>query len=186
MLKGVRASRNRQNGRFGLLRHILPHRAAHTCRFVYMSMATAMGGCSFGEAPVPTGQGKIRLTIGVDAQMRSADGSAFTPVQPIDLSRLSMSMTTADGAYSHTWQSIDQFDATQSFPAGTYKVSAYYDATDDNEPSYYVSAEFDVLSDQTTDVTLDATIKAEEKSIPIPKVRILLLFIFLFLYLFFT
>lgn len=163
MLKGVRASRNRQNGRFGLLRHILPHRAAHTCRFVYMicvlSMATAMGGCSFGEAPVPTGQGKIRLTIGVDAQMRSADGSAFTPVQPIDLSRLSMSMTTADGAYSHTWQSIDQFDATQSFPAGTYKLSAYYDATDDNEPSYDASAEFDVISDQTTDVTLDATIK---------------------------
>ena len=163
MLKGVRASRNRQNGRFGLLRHILPHRAAHTCRFVYMicvlSMATAMGGCSSGEAPVPTGQGKIQLTISVDAQMRSADGSAFTPVQPIDLSRLSMSMSTADGAYSHVWNGIDQFDATQSFPAGTYKVSAYYDATDDNEPSYYASAEFDVLSDQTTDVTLDATIK---------------------------
>ena len=163
MLKGVRASRNRQNGRFGLLRHILPHRAAHTCRFVYMicvlSMASAMGGCSSGEAPVPTGQGKIRLTASVDAQMRSADGSSFTPVQPIDVSRLSMSMSTADGAYSHTWNSIDQFDETQSFPAGTYKVSAYYEAPDDNEPSYYASAEFDVLSDQTTDVTLDATIK---------------------------
>ncbi len=122
-------------------------------------MATAMGGCSSGEAPVPTGQGKIQLTISVDAQMRRADGSAFTPIQPIDLSRLSMSMSTADGAYSHVWNGIDQFDTAQSFPAGTYKMSAYYDAPDDNEPSYYASAEFDVLSDQTSDVTLDATIK---------------------------
>lgn len=122
-------------------------------------MIPAMSGCSSSEAPVPTGQGKIRPSISVDAQMRSADGSTFTSVQPIDVSRLSMSMSTADGTYSHTWNSIDQFDAAQSFPVGTYRVSAYYDAPDDNEPSYYASAEFDVLSDQTTDVTLDATIK---------------------------
>ena len=140
MLKGIRASRNRQNRRFGLLRHILPHRAAYMCRFVYiiyvLSMIPAMSGCSSSEAPVPTGQGKIRPSISVDAQMRSADGSTFTSVQPIDVSRLSMSMSTADGTYSHTWNSIDQFDAAQSFPTGTYRVSAYYDAPDDNEPSY--------------------------------------------------
>lgn len=162
MLKGIRTSRNRQNGRLELLRHLLPYRAARTCRLVYvicvLSMAFALGGCSSSEAPVPTGQGKIRLTVNIDAQMRSADGSAFASVQPIEIGRLSMFMSTFDGTYSHTWNSIDRLDESQSFPAGTYKAIVYYNAVDDNEPSYYASAEFEVLSDQTTDVTLDATI----------------------------
>ena len=122
-------------------------------------LALTMGGCSSDEVPVSTGQGKIQLTVSVDAQMRSADGSTFMPVQPIDVSLLSMFMSTADGTYSHTWESTDRFDVTQSFPSGTYKAGVYYDSPDDNEPSYYASAEFDVLSDQTTDVTLNATIK---------------------------
>lgn len=162
ILKGISAFRNWQIGRFGLLRHILPHRAAHAYRLVYiicvMLIAFGVGGCSSGDAPVPTGQGKIRLMVNIDAQMRSADGSAVTSAQPIDVSSLSMTISTADGSYSHTWDCIDRFDETQSFPAGTYKAIVYYNAVDDGEPSYYASAEFEVLSDQTTDVTLDATI----------------------------
>lgn len=171
ILEEIGASRSRQNSRHILMRHILRQRATRMCRLVgticVLSMLPVIGGCSSSEAPVPTGQGKIRLMINVDAQMRSADGSAFHPAQPIGASRLSMSMSTADGTYSHTWQSIDLFDEAQSFPAGTYRISTYYNAPDDNEPSYYACAEFDVLSDQTTDVTLDATIKDAAVSLDI-------------------
>ncbi len=162
ILGGVGISRSRQNGRLGLLRHIVMRQGTHMCWLMYICMiplALTMGGCSSDEVPVSTGQGKIQLTVSVDAQMRSADGSTFMPVQPIEVSLLSMFMSTADGTYSHTWESTDRFDVTQSFPSGTYKAGVYYDSPDDNKPSYYASAEFDVLSDQTTDVTLNATIK---------------------------
>ncbi len=134
----------------------LVHIAQLLCVVVFV--AALVPGCSSSEVPVPTGQGKVHLSIAVDAQMQASEGGQVSAANPIAINKLSMSMSSSDEAYSHTWNSVADFDDSQTFPTGTYKVTVFYNAKNDGTPSYYASTDVVVKADETTEVALTAKI----------------------------
>lgn len=84
---------------------------------------------------------------------------AFSSV-PAD-STLTLTVSSADGAYSHTWPDASQFSSTELFLVGEYKAEAYA-GTPGCEgfdcPFYYGSAQFDVKHLQQTMVDIDCSL----------------------------
>lgn len=125
---------------------------------VLLALVASVYGCSTDEAFVPTGQGKVNLTVKIDDRLHTAEGGVMTVTNPIDVNQLSMTMFTSDGTYSHTWRSIAEFDTNQSFPAGEYCIMVFYYSPDYYSPSYRCIEEFVIKADETTDLTLTASI----------------------------
>ena len=94
--------------------------------FVMLILVVWLYSCSTDEAFVPTGQGKVNLSVKIDDRLHTAEGGVMTVANPIDVNQLSMTMFTSDGTYSHTWKSITDFDTSQSFPAGEYCIMVFY------------------------------------------------------------
>lgn len=77
----------------------------------------------------------------------------------ISLSDLALTLKSADGSYSHTWSSVDDFDPNAEFPIGDYEMTAVYGNPDQegfDRPAYAGSTTFTVLENQTTSVDLTA------------------------------
>lgn len=105
-------------------------------------------------------KGKIALSTEVDASIKSARGSRseYTEVKPSDLS---ITLTSADGKYTKTWGSVDDFDTSFEFNVGAYTIEATYG--DENtegfeSPHFYGSSVIRVEENQTTTVSLKASV----------------------------
>ncbi len=123
-----------------------------------MGLAVA---CSDGEGlGFDTGKGSIALSTEVDASVQSGRKSRteYTDVTPADLS---LRLTPADGTAVMTWGSVTEFPTDGKFSIGTYTMEAFYG--DENtegfeSPAFYGKSQFVVRENETTQVSLTATV----------------------------
>lgn len=84
---------------------------------------------------------------------------AFSSV-PAD-STVTLTVSSADGMYSHTWPDASKFSSIELFFVGEYKAEAYAGVPGSEGfdcPSYYGSAEFEVKHMQQTMVDIDCSL----------------------------
>ena len=130
--------------------------------FSLVASALLLQGCSSDENPMNSGLGRINPLINVNAEVYSAEtpqgrGESATPM----VSDLKLALTSSNGSYKKTWNSVDLFPSEEAFKVGDYKMEAYYGSLDDEgfeKPYYYGSTEFTVYEDRTTDVDIVATL----------------------------
>lgn len=95
--------------------------------------------------------------LGVDVISKAGNGSDRT------IDDLALTITSADGSYSRTWESVSDFDPNEQFPIGTYTVEVSYGdpklegiESDNCEAAYYDSQTIKVLEGVATPVSLNA------------------------------
>lgn len=113
-------------------------------------------GTGFGG----NGMGRISPTADVDASVVSARSSRkeYSEVAPADLS---LKVSSADGTYSRTWNTVAEFPTEQDFAVGQYKVEAFYgdENTEGFEaPYFYGATDILVKENEKCNVTLTATL----------------------------
>ncbi len=80
--------------------------------------------CSSDENKIATQQGYLSLSTNIDGSIAMSDGSTLNlpDNQLPETADLALTLSTADGQYSHTWQSFDNFPLNESYQAGEYDV----------------------------------------------------------------
>lgn len=115
--------------------------------------------CSDTDKPIAAGHGRIALTADVDGELLTA--SRATVDFGVTAEDLSVKLTSEDGSYSHTWNSLNEFPVDQDFKAGKYTIEAFYGSADDAGfecPHFYASSELTVRDSEPTQVNLTATL----------------------------
>ncbi len=123
-------------------------------------LLASVWSCSEDNSPSVSDSGRIALGVGIDVRVitsrgRSADGLDVTAAD------LSVSLTSADGSFSQTWPSAEQFPVDRDFKAGRYVLSAFYgDSKSEGfeKPYYFGQTDVTVIADQTTPAKLTATL----------------------------
>ena len=128
---------------------------------VAIASILALGsGCSSDDFGGKDGYGRISPKVGVDTEAvtsKNAKGRA----QDITANDLSLRLSSADGSFVKTWESLEKFDASEQFPIGAYTFEAFYgdaEAEGFETPAYTGSQELRIADGQTTDVSLTATL----------------------------
>lgn len=106
------------------------------------------------------GMGKIAPTADVDASVISSRNSR-KEYSEVTASDLSIKLTSADGTYSRTWNSVAAFPSDQDFNAGQYKFEAFYgdESTEGfDAPYFYGVQDILVKENEVTRVSLTATL----------------------------
>ncbi len=99
---------------------------------------------------------QVELSTAVITSKPQAEGRAIH----LATRDLALKLTSADGSFSKTWESVEYFDPTEEFSIGDYTLEAYYGDPEEEGidlPAYYGSTTFTVIENQSTDVTLTAT-----------------------------
>lgn len=115
-----------------------------------MTVACSDGyGLGFGQ-----GTGKISLSTEVDASVASGRSSRaeYTDITPADLS---VRLTSSDGSFSETWNSVSEFPLDRTFKAGRYTMEVFYGDEDTEgfeSPAFYGSQNLVVEENLTTPV----------------------------------
>lgn len=124
--------------------------------------AAALGACTDGIGlgfDSTDAQGKIALNASVDCSL--ANSRSRAEYNEVGLADLSLRLTSADGSYTHTWESVGEFDTNQLFPVGTYTLEAFYgdeSAEGYESPYFYGTTTFKVEENETTPVGLEASL----------------------------
>jgi hypothetical protein len=123
-----------------------------------------LGACS-DENPWMSGNGEggINPSLNVNGNVESSapkyQKTATGTIDAPEVSDFSLTLTKSDGSYSKTWASYDLFPSDQGFKTGTYTLAADYGSKDEEgfeKPWFHGEQTFDVLEDQTTDVSITA------------------------------
>lgn len=125
-------------------------------------IGTALTSCTdgIGTGFGGNGLGKIAPTAEVDVSLVSTRNSRkeYSSVTPSDLS---LKLSSADGTYSRTWESVSAFPTNQDFAVGQYLVEAFYgdeSAEGFDAPYFYGSQQILVKENEQTRVTLTASL----------------------------
>ncbi len=125
-------------------------------------IGTALTSCTdgIGTGFGGNGLGKIAPTAEVDVSLVSTRNSRkeYSAVTPSDLS---LKLSSADGTYSRTWESVSAFPTNQDFAVGQYLVEAFYgdeSAEGFDAPYFYGSQQILVKENEQTRVTLTASL----------------------------
>lgn len=106
--------------------------------------------------------GGIAPSVELNTSVKSSEVS--TPVRAgaeITVNDLALTIKSKDGSFSKTWPSVSDYDAEQQFKIGQYTVEASYGSVEDEgfeKPAYYGSTEVTVTENNTTPVSLTATL----------------------------
>lgn len=131
-----------------------------------LTAVSSLTSCDENANPwMSQGQGGIRPGVDlntnvVGAQKKTASRAIQSPTD-VTVSDLSLSITSADGSYSHTWTSVDQYDASTKFATGQYKVEAYYSSPKQEgfgKPAFYGSTDVTVRDNETSQAQITATL----------------------------
>lgn len=115
-----------------------------------MTVACSDGiGLGFGQ-----GTGKISLSTEVDASVASGRSSRaeYTDITPADLS---VRLTSSDGSFTETWNSVAEFPLDRTFKAGKYTMEVFYGDEDTEgfeSPAFYGTQNLVVEENLTTPV----------------------------------
>lgn len=127
-----------------------------------ITAAAALGACTDGIGlgfDQDGATGTISLTTSVDCSLENSRSRA--EYGEVTTNDLSLRLTSVDGSYTHSWDHVSDFDPNQLFPVGTYTLKAYYgdEATEGfGSPYFYGSTTFKVEENETTPVSLDASL----------------------------
>lgn len=128
-----------------------------------LAVAVALSSCSedWGFNNRNNGTGRIAPVVGLDTEIvaSASDDASSRADGDIELSQLSLRLTSADGSYSETWDSVDDFPLDKQFKVGSYTIEAFYgdaDAEGYESPAFYGSQEIVVKDDATTSLGLTA------------------------------
>ena len=85
-----------------------------------------LASCSDDSGKPSDGAGSLSLEVTVDAAMRDPLTQEIIVASPCvpDRSQISVTMTAAQGNYSHTWKSLGDFPAQDLYYSGTYLIEA--------------------------------------------------------------
>lgn len=126
-----------------------------------IALATAaLAGCSDESSALSDGRGRVSLDLSLDSSVTRADGMGRA-AGDLTAEDLKLKMTSADGAYSKTWDSAASFNAETSFTVGDYTLEAFYGdaATEDfDAPYYYGSVPVKITDGGNTTVSLTAAL----------------------------
>lgn len=126
--------------------------------------ALVLAGCG-EEAFVQTGgTGRLRADVDVNPSVltsRSARATSSGGVVSIDASELMLHLTSADGEWSKSWESVEALNDDCEVPAGTYKMMATYGSPESQGfemPYFYGEADVTVRTGETTETGLTASL----------------------------
>jgi hypothetical protein len=105
--------------------------------------------------------GKIAPHIELNTTVESSKKSASRAETGITANDLALKITAEDGSYSGSWNSLSDFPSDNTFAVGNYLVEALYGSVETEgfeSPAYYGSQNITVHEDETTDVSLTATL----------------------------
>ena len=100
---------------------------------------------------------QVELSTSVISSKPQAEGRAIH----LSTRDLALKLTSADGSFSKTWESVEYFDPTEEFSIGDYTLEAYYGDPDEegiNLPAYYGETTLTVVENQATEVNLTASL----------------------------
>ena len=121
-------------------------------RFAILSalfgLLTIMTGCSNDTPSDQTGAGSIVPIVSVDSNVAMSMGASRITIAPLpEADELAMTISTADGALSHTWNTLVEYDPTVPYLPGSYVVEVRGGSLQSEgfeAPYFYGKAEVDV------------------------------------------
>lgn len=122
-----------------------------------VALLPLMGSCSDDYSPSGSGFGQINPRIDLDGTALQARGSR--DASEISVNDLSLKLTSSDGTFTKSWNSVSEFDNTEEFKVGTYTMEASYGALESegfDSPYYYGTAYVTVLENRVSPVELIA------------------------------
>lgn len=135
-----------------------------------LASVALLSSCDDFGATGNKGQGRIVPLIGVDCNVMGAgaskvsaraDGEAASPT--LSANDLSVKLVKTEGDYAQTWATLQEFQdycQSQSFPVGTYTLSAFYgdlESTGFDAEAYYGETQIGIRDNMTTEVGLTAS-----------------------------
>ncbi len=127
---------------------------------LFAAAALLMAGCGDESSTLSNGTGRIDLRLNLDAQVTQAQGESRADGD-LTTDDLKLKMTSSDGSYSKTWNSVSEFAGETSFKVGHYTLEAYYgdsEVEDFESPYYYGSTEVSVTDGNTSTVSMTASL----------------------------
>lgn len=130
------------------------------CAAMLLPLAT---GCS--EESMTGSGAKGCISPEVDFQAAPLTGkqtdSRAAADEAVSITDLSLRVTSLDGDYTNTWNTVTDFDPSTEFPIGKYTVEAFYGTETDEgygQPYYYGSGEVKVTTERTASVPVNVTL----------------------------
>lgn len=125
-------------------------------------MLVGLTGCHNEDFPGGDTTGKGQLVPGVELNTEVIGSKASARGDgELTINDLSLTIKSNDGTYSKTWASVADYDGSEQFPIGAYTVSAAYgDPAEEGfeKPAYFGSANVTVVENESTPVSLTATL----------------------------
>lgn len=122
--------------------------------------ALMLSSCGDETAPGREGMGMIDPMVDLDAGILSADVQSRAE-ETVTVSDLSLTLTSADGSFKRSWESVSDFSNEEQFPIGEYIIEVAHADPDaegfDIQPAYYDSKSVKVAEGVATPVSLTAT-----------------------------
>lgn len=144
-------------------------------RFTIWTVALAgllgAGACSDTFDPsTGSGEGTVVLDIALNddvaapakAGSHKAPAKVATNGREVDASQLRMTISSTNGVYEKTWETLSLFDETKErFPVGAYELAVSYGTQGEegfDKPYYYGTTQFGVRENEVTPVSVEATL----------------------------
>lgn len=123
-------------------------------------LAAAATSCSGDNSPAASESGQIAPSVVLDTEAITSKGRAATG-SDVSTADLAISLVSADGSFSQSWASPDQFPTDKNFKVGRYTLSAYY-GNENSEgfeaPYYFGETEIKVEADRTASASVTASL----------------------------
>lgn len=108
-----------------------------------------------------TGQGFISPRLQASAEVKGYSSTRSGDIEVPEASQFALKLEKSDGSYAKSWTSFTNFDTNATFKIGTYTMAASYGDIDDEgigRPYFYGAAQFEIKENQTTDVSITASL----------------------------
>lgn len=116
--------------------------------------------CSDDFRPSDNTKGRIYPSVSLDANPLKRDRASRSATE-ISVNDLSLKLSSLDGTFSKSWDSVADFNSEEEFKVDNYLMEATYgDASDEGfeKPYYYGAASLSVRENQQTPVAIDVTL----------------------------
>lgn len=127
-----------------------------------MGLLLLSGACASDTPDTGEATGFIAAKVKADGTVRDAVPAtkALATVVP-DASAFSLTLTKADGSFSSSWASVNDFPVDLQFATGAYTIEASYGAVENEGfdcPYYYGVNDIHVIEGETTETEITATL----------------------------
>lgn len=125
------------------------------------SLATSCSQDSFWKGTSGE-EGKLSLKLSTDFSVRASTraNDSESPVRP-DGDHFKIRLESTDGSYVKEWETLNKFNGEESFPKGTYTVTASYGSLEEQgftNPYYIGTSPVTVVAGETVEHSVTATL----------------------------